>query len=78
MAINEATISTAISTYIKGTNESGVADTAIEDFSDKLAEVISDAIKSADISIPIGGIQVQGTAAAQSNVAILPILTPLS
>ena len=71
MAINESTISLAISTYIKGVNpdRSTENDTEMVNFSNELASIIADAIKSADLTIATGLVNVTGTAAAQSNPA---------
>ena len=80
MAINEATISLAISTYIKGVNpdRSVENDTEIGSFSDMMAGVVSDAIKSADLTIATGLVNVTGTAAAQSNPAPISVINGLS
>ena len=81
MAISETGISTAIELFITTSTDGSVVtdkSVAIKNFADELSTIIADAIKSADVLIPIGGIQPQGTALAQSNTVALPILTPLS
>lgn len=78
--INTNNIKNEIAGFIKNQSESPQEDQnkAIDDFATKLAQVITEAIKSADLTIPPGMIQVVGSPSAQANVNPIRIIKPLS
>ena len=83
MALVKSTLATAIksaldSAYAQAVNPEADNEAIKTNFSNAIADAFDDYVKTAQLTLPAGSIQVQGTAAAQSNGTPLIIPTALS
>ena len=76
MSLNKSTISTAIKTVLN--TNAGNENRTTQQTADELAEAIINAIKSLQITIPVGAIAVQGSASAQANTVPIVLTSAVS